>query len=74
MTITLPTASLSLIGVRIQFRRTGGTTTTTINSASSNIYPNNSLTLTNAIMASGVYTAVIYCTYITASTYGWYFA
>jgi len=74
LTITLPTASASLIGVRIQFRRTGGTTTVTINSASSNIYPNNSLTLTNSIMASGVYTAVIYCTYVTASTYAWYFA
>jgi len=74
LTITLPAASASLIGVRIQFRRTGGTTTTTITSASSNIYPNNSLTLSNSIMASGVYTAVIYCTYVTASTYAWYFA
>ena len=74
LTITLPAASATYIGVRIQFRRTGGTTTTTITSATSNIYPNNSLTLTNSIMASGVYTANIYCTYVTASTYGWYFA
>jgi hypothetical protein len=74
LTITLPAASATYIGVRIQFRRTGGTTTTTITSATSNIYPNNSLTLTNSIMASGVYTAIIYCTYVTATTYAWYFA
>jgi len=73
LTITLPTPTISLIGVRIQFRRTGGTATVTIISATSNIYPNNSLTLTSSIMASGVYTAIIYCTYITASTYGWFF-
>jgi hypothetical protein len=73
LVITLPVASLSYIGIRIQFRRTGGTTTTTITSATSNIYPNNSLTLTNSIMASGVYTAIIYCTYLTSTTYAWYF-
>ena len=73
-TITLPAASASLVGVRIQFRRTGGTTTVAINSATSNIYPNNSLSLTSTIMANGVYTAVIYCTYVAAGTYAWYFA
>jgi hypothetical protein len=75
MVITLPTASSTTAGLRFQFRRTGGTTTVLINSNASNIYPNNSLTATNAIMGSSVYSAVIYCAQVSATpTYGWFFA
>jgi hypothetical protein len=74
MTITLPNASLSLIGVRIQFRRVVTNNTNTIKSNSSNIYPNNSMTAGDIIMAANVYTAVIYCTYVTTTTYGWFLA
>jgi hypothetical protein len=74
LVITLPVAAITYRGVRIYFRRTGGTTTTTITSATSNLYPSNSLTLTNSIMASGVYTAAIYCTYVTSTTFAWYLA
>ena len=72
MTITLPAASATTAGLRFQFRRTGGTTTTTINSATSNIYPNASLTLTNIILAASSYTISVYCTSDGTTGYAWY--
>ena len=72
MTITLPAASANYIGVRFIIRRTGGTATTTVNSASSNIIPANSVTAAATILASNAYTAEIYCTYITSTTFGLY--
>jgi hypothetical protein len=70
-TITFPTASATNLGVQFTIRRVGGTTTTTVSSASSNIYPSNSLTAGLALLASGAYSITVGCSYITASTYGW---
>jgi len=70
MVVSIPVADASLLGVQINFRRTGGTTTTTITSTQP-IYPSVSLTTTTTIMGSGSYTLRIFCTYITATTYGW---
>ena len=74
MTITIPTASASLNGVRFKFRRVGGTITTTINSASANIYPINSFTPTNVLIASNLNNVSIFCCFLTTTTYGWFIA
>ena len=71
-TITLPPASLSLLGVRLLFRRVGGTITVTVNSASANIYPNNSFTPNNVLLQSNTLNVVITCAYRTSTTYGWF--
>jgi hypothetical protein len=70
-TITLPTASFALLGIRFRFRRVGGTSTVAINSASSNIYQNTGFTATNVLIASGNFNVVVTCSYITSTTYGW---
>ena len=75
LVITLPTASATYLGTTFTIRRTGGTTSTTINSASANIYPTTSLTAGTSIMAGGPsagYSATIVCSYLAASTYGWF--
>jgi hypothetical protein len=72
MTITLPTASATYDGAVINFFRTGGTNTLTINSASSNIY-NNALTLTNVILLSRQYSRSIICQ-ANNGVYAWYYA
>jgi hypothetical protein len=72
MTITLPPASASLLGIRIRFRRVGGTITTVVSSSSSNIYPNNSFTPNNVLLASNVLNNVVTCMYLTSTTYGWF--
>ena len=72
LTITFPTAGATYLGTRIKVRRVAGTTTTALNSASANIYQTNSLTASNVVLASGVYTTCIMCGYLTASTYGWF--
>ena len=69
-TITLPTPVVGLLGVTFTIRRVGGTTTVAINS-NINIYQITN-TLTTVILGSGGYTTTITCTYITASTYGWF--
>ena len=71
MTITLPTAGTSYTGVRILFRRVGGTVTTTVNSASSNIL-NSSNTATNVILAGSAYSREIVCLY-NGTAYNWYY-
>ena len=73
-TITFPVASAALLGVRIRLRRVGGTITTTINSASSNIYPNTSFTASNVLLAANSLNVVVTCLYLTATTYGWFIA
>jgi len=70
-TITLPTASFGLLGIRFRFRRVGGTSTVAINSASANIYPNTGFTASNVLIASGNFNVVVTCSYITSTTYGW---
>jgi len=61
------------LGVHFTIRRVGGTASTTINSASSNVYPTNSLTAGTAIIAANSYSRTITCTYLSATpTYGWF--
>jgi hypothetical protein len=72
ITITLPAASASLLGIRLRFRRVGGTITTVVSSSSSNIYPNNSFTPNNVLLGASVLNNVITCMYLTSTTYGWF--
>jgi hypothetical protein len=74
ITISLPPASASLLGIRIRFRRVGGTITTTVSSSSANIYPNNSFTPNNVLLASNALNVIITCIYLTSTTYGWFVA
>lgn len=71
MTITLPTAAAGFDGARIVFRRTGGTVTTTVNSASSNIL-NLTNAATNVILAASAYARAIVCLN-NNGTYNWYY-
>ena len=72
--ITIPNADSSNIGVRITFRRISSTNagTTTLTSASSNIYPFNSMTATTNLLAINVYTVTIMSMVLTSSTWGWF--
>lgn len=73
MTITLPAASATLLGLQMTFRRTAGTSTVAVNSATSNLYPTNSFTAVNTIMlGTSGFMRTIVCSYLTASTYGWF--
>jgi hypothetical protein len=72
ITITLPTASVNYDGAEVVFRRTGGTITATVVSASSNIY-NATNTLTNSILISGQYIQRICCMTRTSGTYAWFY-
>ena len=71
-TITIPPASAPLLGLRLRFRRVGGTASVTVNSASSNIYPNGSFGATNVLLATTAFNVVITCSYLTSTTYGWF--
>jgi hypothetical protein len=71
MTINLPTPSLSIVGLRLRFRRVGGLNTTVIN-VSPNIYPINSLTTTNILLSTTQWAINIYCCYLTSTTYAWF--
>jgi len=71
-TITLPTPVVGLLGVTFTIRRVAGTSTIAINSATSNIYPVASFTVSAVILASGVFSTTITCTYLTAATFGWF--
>ena len=70
--VTLPTASSALLGIRIRFRRVGGTITTTVNSASANIYPDTGFTPNNILLPANVLNNVITCLYLTTTTYAWF--
>jgi hypothetical protein len=73
LVITLPTAGLSNLGTTFTIRRVGGTATTTITSASSNIYPFTSFTPNNSILVGNGYTTTIVCAYVNNTpTYGWF--
>jgi hypothetical protein len=71
MTITLPTAAAGFDGARVVFRRTGGTVTTTVNSASNNIL-NLTNVATNVILAASAYARAIVCLN-NNGTYNWYY-
>lgn len=75
LVITLPAASATNLGTTFTIRRTGGTTSVTVNSASSNVYPLTSLTAGTSILAGGAsagYRTTLVCSYLTATTYGWF--
>ena len=73
LVITLPTAGLSNLGTTFTIRRVGGTASTTITSASSNIYPFTSFTAGNGILVGNAYTTTIVCAYVNNTpTYGWF--
>ena len=71
MTITLPVASASNLGVKIIIRRTSGTSTVTVNSASANIYQLNN-TLSNVILPASAYLCYLNSCFLTSTTYGWF--
>jgi hypothetical protein len=76
LVITLPTASATYLGVTFIIRRVGGTTSTTVTSASSNVYPYNSVSASNSLLTGGAgagYVTTITCTYLSNTpTYGWF--
>lgn len=72
--VTLPPAGSDNIGVRICLRRVSSTNagTTTLTSASSNVYPFNSMTAGTTLLAVNVYTVNIMSMVLTGSTFGWF--
>ena len=72
--VTLPPAGSDNIGVRICLRRVSSTNagSTTLTSASSNVYPFNSMTAGTTLLAINVYTVNIMSMVLTGSTYGWF--
>ena len=73
LTITLPVAGATNLGTTFTIRRVGGTATTTIISASSNIYPFTSFTAGNSILGGSQYTTTIVCAYLNNTpTFGWF--
>lgn len=71
---TLPAADGFNLGVEIIMRRVSATNagTTLLTSASSNIYPFNSMTAGTTLLSINVYTVTIKSMLITSSTYGWF--
>lgn len=72
-TVTLPTITAANLGQRITFRRVAGTTTITVISSATNVYPTTSLTAQTTILASGGYSTTIFSAVLSATpTYGWF--
>jgi uncharacterized protein YjbI with pentapeptide repeats len=71
MTITLPPASASTLGIKIVIRRTSGTQTVTVNSASANIYQLNN-TLSNVILPASAHLCYLNSCFLTSTTYAWF--
>jgi carbonic anhydrase/acetyltransferase-like protein (isoleucine patch superfamily) len=70
--ITLNTPDGTHIGARVTFRRILGDPNNAITSASNNVYPWNSNTPDNELLAAGVYSCTIVNLQISSGVFGWF--
>ena len=72
ITVTIPAASLALVGETFTIRRTSSTAPTFSVISSVAYYPIGSVTTTTTLLNTTTFKITLQCLYLTASTYAWY--